>query len=166
MTTDESTATGDTRRDRRAVSTVVGYVLILGIVTILVSGLLIGVGGFVENQQRTTIRNELEVVGEQVASDIASSGRLVRSGSTYPGEEPSTVEVDRDLPTTVAGKSYVITLRPSPPNAEIELETENPDVTVTITMYIQTDITLTTVSGGSISIVYDTTADEIEVQQG
>lgn len=159
----EDTARGRDATDR-GVSTAVGYVLTLGIAAILISGLLIGVSGFVEDQKRTTIRNEFEVVGEQLAADLASADRLVRAGSTYSGDAPSTVEVDRRLPATVTGSSYQIRVRddPTSSNTLLKLSTENPDVEVTISLRLQTSVSDNTVSGGSVRIVY--TGSDLEVR--
>ena len=62
--------------DDRAVSATLGYVLVIGITTILISGLFLAAGGFVENQHERAIRAELEVVGNRLAADIAAVDRL------------------------------------------------------------------------------------------
>ena len=95
--------------DRRGVSTAVGYVLTLAVTTMLVAGLLIGFGGFVEDQREGTARDEMRVIGQQVASDLSSADRLARIGT------PAEVTVNRQLPTSVTGSTYRIEIRPGRP---------------------------------------------------
>lgn len=144
--------------DDRAVSTVLGFVLSLGISALLISGLLVSTGSFVDDQRRETVRDELEVIGQQISADLAASDRLVRNG----GEE---VRVTRPFPDEVTGLSYRIEITTSGSLTTIELRTSQPSVTVQTSVRTQTSVAGgTTLSGGDVEIVY--TDPELEVQNG
>lgn len=147
--------------DDRGVSTVVGFVLILGITSLLVIGLLVGIGGFIDNQRQATVRDEMEVLGQQVAADIAASDRLVRAG----GE---TVRVERELPGEVTGLAYTVTVTSSPDASSyvttIELETSNPDISVDVSVRTATEVTGGSLNGGDLSVEYDSGPDELVVE--
>lgn len=145
--------------DDRGVSTVLGFVLTLGITSLLVIGLLVGTSGFVDGQRQSTIRDEMQVLGQQVAADIAAADRLVRAGG-------DTVAIDRPLPSDVTGLSYQMTIDAGPP-VTITLATSNPDVSVEVTVRTVTDVAGgTTLNGGDIEVVYDQGSDELVVRNG
>ena len=145
--------------DDRGVSTVVGFVLTLGITSLLVIGLLVGTSGFVDGQRQSTVRDEMEVLGQQLAADIAAADRLNRTGG-------DTVAIDRPFPDDVTGLSYQITVDSGQP-VRITLATTNPDVSVEVTVRTVTDVAGgTTLNGGDVEVVYDESADELVVQNG
>jgi hypothetical protein len=131
--------------DRRGVSTAVGYVLTLSVTTLLVAGLLIGLGGFVEDQREGTARDEMRVIGQQVASDLSAADRLARVGS------PSEVVVSRQLPSSITGSIYRIEVRPgatATDPATVVVSTATPDLAVRIGVRIETTVTESTIEGG------------------
>lgn len=138
--------------DRRGVSTAIGYVLTLSVATLLVGGLLVGLGGYVEDQRAGTARDELRVIGQQVASDLSSADRLARVGS------PDEVRVSRQLPDSVTGTTYRIEVvdgaTPDDP-VTIELRTTDPDVTVDLAVRIETGVADSTVGGGDLVVRLD-----------
>jgi hypothetical protein len=134
--------------DRRGVSTALGYVLTLSVATLLVGGLLIGFGSFVDDQRTGTARDELRVVGQQVASDLSSADRLARVGSA------SEVRISRQLPDSVTGATYRIEITDGDP-VRIVLRTTNPDVTVDLGVHIETSLTDSTVGGGDLVVRLD-----------
>jgi len=147
------------RVDDRGVSTVVGFVLTLGITSLLVIGLLVGTSGFVDGQRQGTIRDEMEVLGQQIAADIAAADRLVRAGG-------DTVTIERPLPNDVTGLSYRITIDGGQP-VNIILATSNPDISVEVTVRTVTDVPgTTTLNGGDVEVVYDESDDELVVRNG
>ncbi|WP_276258678.1 DUF7266 family protein [Haloglomus litoreum] len=87
--------------DERAVSTTLGYALTLGITTLLVSGLLIVGGTFIQDQREDATRTEYRVVGQRMAADIGAADRLLATAS-----EGGSVRVERALPDQVVGESY------------------------------------------------------------
>jgi len=141
----------------RGVSTVVGFVLTLAITSLLVIGLLVATSGFVDGQRQRTVRDELEVLGQQVAADVAAADRLVRAGG-------NAVAIDRPLPDDVTGLSYQLSVDGGTP-VTITLSTSNPDVSVEVTVRTVTDVAGgTTLNGGDVRVVYDDSADELVVQ--
>jgi hypothetical protein len=141
--------------DRRGVSTAIGYVLTLSVTTLLVGGLLVGIGTFVDDQRTGTARDELRVVGQQVASDVSAADRLARAGRT------SEVRITRQLPDTVTGSAYTIEVQGGDP-IRIELRMRRPEVTVDLTIHVETTVSDTTVNGGAI-VVRLNASDELEV---
>ncbi len=142
----------------RGISPVFGYVLTLGISTLLVSGLLIAAGGFVEDQREATSRSELRVIGQQVSADIAAADRLNRTDGA------SEVAISRGLPERVVGSQYSISLRTDgngPTPTYLRLTTVEPNVTVEVGVTTITDVQETTVSGGEIVVEYEEPADQL-----
>lgn len=146
------------RPSDRAVSTVVGYVLTLGISSLLVIGLLVGTGGFVSDQRTETVHDELRVIGQQIATDLASADTLVLAG----GEE---VRIARNLPSDVTGVPYRIEISPGAPTT-VRLTTEDPAVSVAVTVRTTTDVGPAggvTLAGGDLVVEYDTGTSQLEV---
>ena len=140
-----------------------GYVLTLGISTLLVSGLIIAAGGFVDTQRELTSRSELRVIGQQVSGDIAAADRLVRSGGS------TRTEITRQIPERAVGSQYTVTVRTDgggPTPAYLELETVRPEVTVEVGIANETDIAGSEVGGGEIIVRYDRSAGHLEVVRG
>jgi hypothetical protein len=139
----------------RGVSTVVGYTLTLGITTLLISGLLIGAGGFIQDQRERAIRSELEVVGQQIAADIETGDRFVGAGETD-------FTISRAIPNNAVGIDYrVEVVSDSQWETYLRLSTENPDVTVEVDMVVVSDLRDSTVTGGPIVVTYDSGAIEV-----
>jgi hypothetical protein len=134
----------------RGVSTALGYVLGLGIVTAMVFGLFVTTGDVVENQREQAIQSELRVLGNRIAADVTSVDRLALA------ETGTDVRLTRSLPETVAGSPYEISIeydgsRP----ATIELVSRNPEVSVTVRVMNGTRVMNTTTSGGAIAIEHN-----------
>ena len=102
-----------------------GYALTLGITTLLVTGLLLAAGGFVGDQRERTIRGEMQVVGQQVASDLTGGDRFVQLDGTD-------FTITREIPQRVVGVSYTIAVAGTPGDPYLELTTDDPEVTVTV----------------------------------
>lgn len=143
----------------RAVSAVLGYILALAVMALVVSGLLLTAGNFVENQQERAIRAELEVVGNRLAADIAAVDRLALAAGTN-GE----AELQSMLPPRTAGQGYQIDIGQvsvSPAIYAVNLTTSDPDVAVTVRLRVQTTLVETSVNGGQVVIDYDGTDIEV-----
>ena len=145
----------------RGVSPVFAYVLTLGISTLLISGLLIAAGGFVDTQREATSRSELRVIGQQVSADIAAADRMTRTeGSTE-------VSISRDLPERVVNSQYSLSVRTDtngPTNPYLQLTTVEPNVTVDVGVASETTVGRSTISGGEMVVEYDGAADELVVK--
>lgn len=142
------------RPDDRAVSTTVGYALTLGVAALLITGLLIAGGGFLENQREVTTETELEVIGEQVSADISSADRLSAS-------DADAVNITRNLPDSVTGSQYTISVRTSP-QTHLELRSVDPEVTVRVDVAVnEAALAATDIGGGNIQVSYNRTSDEL-----
>ena len=141
----------------RGVSTVVGYVLNIGIATILITGLLISGASLVSDQRERTVRTELDVLGNRLAADLETADRLHRIGD---GE----VTVRTALPEQVAGKAYRIDVLTSDGTVELRLETRDSSVTRTVPVRNTSGVKSGTVDGGD--LVIDGSAGWLEVSNG
>ncbi len=143
---------------KRGVSTTLAYVLMFAIATILVGGLLISGGNFVEDQREQVIRTELGVVGQQLAADLAGADRLVAASDGTP-----TVNISRQRPASVAGSGYRVKLV-AQSDPYLRLTSSRPDVSVTVGLSNRTALGNSTVWGGSVEIVYDRTTDRLVIE--
>lgn len=146
--------------DERAVSTMVSYVLALGISAILIGGLLTAGGTFVDNQRNTVVTSELQVVGQRLAADLATADRLVQLGTG-----PTDIQVTARLPQTVVGSAYTIDINTANGNVSLELSTRGADQTVTIDVANTTTIASGRVGGGDLDIVYNEGENQLEVSR-
>ncbi|KTG10004.1 hypothetical protein AUR64_10390 [Haloprofundus marisrubri] len=127
--------------DRRGVSVTVNYVLALGILAILVSGLMVGAGGYLDDQRRATTHDELETIGNRLAAQVAQTDSLSRGGGEM------SVHVERQQ--RVASGNYRVELRNgdtcSSPSADACLHLRAPasDVSVRVPVQNETAFTLT-----------------------
>lgn len=138
--------------DDRGVSPVFGYALTLSIATLLVGGLLISAGTFVDDQREYTAESELKVIGQQVSADIAAADRLSRT------ESAETIVVRRSLPSRVTGSHYTIRVRDGggPTSPYLELSTSHPEVTVVVGLGVKRPVQVgATADGGTIEVTYD-----------
>ncbi|AZH24987.1 DUF7266 family protein [Haloplanus aerogenes] len=148
------------RRDRRATSTALGYVLSLGISAILISGLIVAGGGLMESQRDQSARIELQVIGQTVADDLSSAARLADCDSCE-------VRLRIDVPSRVAGESYLIQVDEidgSPPayRYRLTLSTGRSNVAVDVSVRTSVPVAETSVAGGTMIVDYD--AGQLEVR--
>ncbi|GGJ00199.1 hypothetical protein GCM10008995_07550 [Halobellus salinus] len=143
-------------RPGRAVSITVNYVIVLGITAVLVSGLLVGAGGYVQDQRTSVVREELTVVAERLAAGIADADRLARADA-----QSRSVRVGVRLPARVAGESYRITVTTrstpgeGPMRYALTLRSSGTDVRVTLTTSTLVGIEEGSVSGGWVVVRAD-----------
>lgn len=150
------TVTGD-----RGVSPVVSYVMTLGVTVILVGGLIIGAGSFVEGERQRTAESELQVLGQQTSANLAAADRLYRT------EGASGVAVRRTLPRDVVGSGYRIEVRhddDGPTVPYLELTAFNVDVSVTVGVTNQTAVANSTVGGGELVFTFDDDVDKLVIR--
>jgi len=140
----------------RAVSTTLGYVLTLAISTLLITGLIAAGGSYIETEREQVITDELTVIGQQLASDVERTDRLVRAAD---GSSP-TVQLNKTFSDQVTGTSYRISLGSS----EVVLTWFDPEITVSIQVNSQTDLGDSTADGGPIQVWYDDADGELEVR--
>lgn len=140
----------------RGVSTALGYVLNLGVATLLVTALLLSAGTLVEDQRDRAAETELDVVGERLATDLAAADRLARTN------DPTTVRVEADVPLRVAGSYYTLRVNESG-NGDVVLDADQPDVEVVVPFETTTEVQASTVDGGDLAVVYDPGNDTLVV---
>lgn len=144
------------RKNERAVSITVGYVLNVAVAALLMSGLLIAGGGLIESQTKQVTTDELAVIGQQLADDLSSADRLVRAGDV------SSLSIRIELPDRTAAGGYTVDIRTSDDDV-IELRTNAPEVIVTVPLRLNTSVRDGGVGGGPIQIDYETDADRLVV---
>jgi hypothetical protein len=143
--------------DNRGVTTPLNYVLIMGNVSILVSTLILGVGGAVADQQERGVRAQLEVVGHQFANDLTTVSRLARHGD-------GSARLVSELPPKAVGASYTITLVDSGGDRyRLELRSTDPDVVAVVEFTSLATVQPETVRGGSVVVTYDPAVGEVVV---
>lgn len=135
------------------------YVLALGITVLLVSGLMIAASDFVRDQQRTTVRSELRVAGEQLATDVTQADRL--ANTTDAGD----VRVTSPLPNRVAGVAYTVNVSHAGGDRYLlRLSTDSPPTTVTVGFTTTTDVASATFQGGDVRVRYRPGPDELSLE--
>lgn len=141
----------------RAVSTVVGYAIMLGIIGLLTSGVIMGAANYVDSQRTDVTRTELSVVGNQLAADLTAADTL----AGVPGTD--TVEVESELVTFVAGGTYRIDITEGDDDSEYRIVlTSNPTrVSKAVTVVTDHDVETGSVNGGDLTITM--TGDTLEV---
>lgn len=139
----------------RAVSVTVGYVMTLAVSTLLLSGLFVAGGSFVETERERAAQGELTVVGERVAADLGTVDRV--ASTTSPPRENLTVDRPLTLPDRVSGTSYRIRIEAAGTNGTVALESERADVAVEVPFRTSEAVTVrnTTVDGGDLWIRWD-----------
>lgn len=131
----------------RAVSTTLAYAIGLAITTILISGLLIAGGTFVEAQESQAVRTELQVTGQRIAADTAG---VDRTAATV---ENGSLSVTRTYTDTVVNSEYEVSVERvgDTPTYEFTLEAIDNGETATVRTYSDAPVfTGDTVRGGTI----------------
>ena len=148
----------------RAVSVTVGYVMTLAISTLLLSGLFVAGGSFVETQRERAAQGELTVVGERIAADLGTVDRL--AADTASGGD-LTVDRPLTLPDRVSGTGYRIRIAASDTRGTIVLESDGTDATVEVPFRTSEDVGVrnATVDGGNLRIWWDSDGGEVVVSE-
>lgn len=135
----------------RGTTIALNYVLVLGISTLLVSGLIVAGGVFVEDQRENVIQGELNVIGTHLSGNIAQVDRYVIAG-----DEEATAHVNQTFPRQVSKERYEVRLEPNGNEpAQLVLSPRSADITVTINATVSADVEASTARGGKISVYYD-----------
>jgi hypothetical protein len=145
--------------DDRAVTPAVTHALTIGISTILITGLLVGAGGLLDDQRSYVVENGLENVGGAVTSELVRMDQFDTDG------------VDADVtfttshPTTVAGKTYDVVLEPGSPRTTLYLDaTGESELTVLYRFENETSVCESAVDGGEITVAFDASEPCIELR--
>lgn len=149
-------------RDDRAVSSAVGYTLMVVIALALTTGLVFGTESMIENQQRTVVRDQLEIIGEELAATVMTVDRFDASAT-----EPEKATVVRQFPARVAGSQYRVELVENAGTGRVEVRLEAVDVDVSVRVPIRNTTKLrldNPVNGGTLRVAYDTGENRIEIR--
>ncbi|WP_254763481.1 DUF7266 family protein [Natrinema marinum] len=154
----------------RAVSISITHVLTLGITTVLIAMLVTSAGTMLETETDRSAESSLETIGERLADEIGNVDQI-GSGSAH------NATIRSDHPQRVAGSRYTVELLESgncataslldgsTPCVKLTAEDANAEVYVPI----KTDAGVdggSSVSGGTITIVYESGANEISIEDG
>ncbi|WP_416841593.1 hypothetical protein [Haloferax sp. DFSO52] len=143
-------------RSDRAVSSTVNYIQVLGIATLLISGLVFVAADIVTDQHDRATTEGLTIAGTQLAAELEATDVLVQSTGSA-----GTVERTVELPT-VSGGSYSVAISGSGPQYDLTLTTTGSGHSVTVPFVSDTNVTATRVEGETLRIVYD--GDSMEVR--
>ena len=114
----------------RAATPALTYVLAIGITAILVSGLLISSSGFVDDRRESTVREELEIVGERIAASVSALDAASASGGT--------VSRRIEIPATILDTKYYVDLADCDGNETcLELRAADPTMDVVVTVPVE-----------------------------
>lgn len=137
----------------RGVTVPINYLLLIGVMVLLSTGLLVSTSSYVEGQQERATGAEFRMIGNQVASDLAATDRLARTV-----EAPGGVETRIDLPGQVAGTAYRIEITSDDDDDDrylVTLRSTAPDVSVSVPVRSQTDIATGGLDGDDLIVTYD-----------
>lgn len=141
----------------RAVSVTVGYVMTLAVSTLLLSGLFIAGGSFVETERERAAQGELTVIGERIAADLGTVDRLAASASS---REELTINRSLTLPDRVSGTGYRIRIEATNSAGTVALESDRTDATVEVPFRTSRNLSVrnATLNGGELRIWWDSDA--------
>lgn len=146
----------------RSVSITLNYILVLSITAVLITGLIIAGGSFVEDQREQVVEGELRIIGNHLAGNMEQVDRYVRVNETNP---PSTAYINQTFSNDVTGSTYGVTLDERDGTAQVVLNATRPDVSVRVNATVQTAIDPDSfANGGSISIAYDESTDQLVIR--
>lgn len=147
---------------RRGVSITLNYVLVLGISAVLVTGLIIAGGSFVETQRETVIESELKIVGNHVAGNLEQVDRYVNASESG---DPATAYINQTFQQDVTGSTYQIELLENGGDPQLLLTSTQGDIDVRVNLAVRTDVDDGAfASGGKVTAAYDSGADELVIR--
>lgn len=135
----------------RGLSTVIGYVLVLGIITLLLTGLVTSFGPLVAQQQSAASQSNFQTVGADLAGAIETADRLATTS-----DDPD-VTVRMDLPDRVGETQYMITIESDGEKYRISVHAGEETLATT---YVRTETSLDLstshrLDGGAVAITLD-----------
>ncbi|WP_123535049.1 DUF7266 family protein [Halosimplex salinum] len=149
--------------DDRAVSSAVSYVLIIALAFTLTTGLVLGTESLVENQRQDTARQQLEVVGQQLASTVMNVDRFNETEAV-----PETAAITRQFPQRAAGSQYQVGVLVDDRDAgRYTLYLDAVDSNTNVTVPVRTadsDLRPVRVNGGTLRVTYVDATDEVVIE--
>jgi nucleoside-diphosphate-sugar epimerase len=138
---------------RRGTSITLNYVLVLGISTILVTGLIMAGGSFVEDQRETVIESELRIVGNHVAANLEQVDRYVNASESG---DPATAHINQTFQEDVTGSTYLIELLENGGDPQLLLTSTTGDIEVRVNLAVRTPVDDdAAASGGEVTAAYE-----------
>lgn len=147
----EITPTDTLSGDTRAVSPAVTQALTIGITTLLVTGLLLSGGAFLESEQENIARQGLIDIGAGISSDI------VRLDQFEPASGSQSIAFTSTYPDRVAGEGYRVHLTPGTSESTIYINSTTSDLSTQVRFRNTTAVCERRVTGGTIAVAYDGT---------
>jgi hypothetical protein len=145
--------------DDRAVTPAVTHALTIGISAILITGLMVGAGGLLDNQRTYVVENGLENVGGAV------TGELVRIDQFDTDGVDADVTFTTDHPERVGGRTYNVVLEPGSPQSTLSLDaTGESELTVRYRFANETSVCESAVDGGEITVAFDVSEPCLELR--
>lgn len=146
----------------RSVSVTLNYILVLSITSVLITGLIIAGGSFVEDQREQVIEGELRIIGNHLAGNMEQVDRYVRVNESNP---PSDAYINQTFSNDVTGSTYGVTLDKQGDTPQIVLNSTRPDISVRVNVTVKTSVdTDSFANGGSISVAYDESANQLVIR--
>jgi len=149
--------------DDRAASTAISYVLIISLALVLTTGLILGTESLIQNEREDSVRQQLEVVGQQLAGTVMTVDQF--NGTEAP---PEAAAVTRQFPGRVAGSQYrvgVIADDPDSGRYTLYLDAVDPDVNVTVPVQqVDAGLRPTRVNGGPLRVEYVDASQEVVIR--
>lgn len=157
------TGVGRIGDDQRGISSQLSAVLTLGITTVLVAGLIIGVTTGVERQERQSVEQQLSTIGERIATEITGVDRLVYTSPN------ATISLETTHAMRISGSQYTVRVVDDPSTCQrdacLEMGTRSPSTTVSVPFSTEAPVEPTTVAGGPLVVTYNQTARTIAIEE-
>ena len=145
----------------RSVSFAVNYVLVIAITAVLITGIIIAGGSFVEDQREQVIAGEMRIIGNHVAGNLEQVDRYVRAGLG----PPSDAYINQSFGTDVTGSTWSVELDERGGTSQVVVNSTRPEVSVRVNTTVQTDIDEDSYSEtGKISVAYDPSSNELVIR--
>lgn len=145
----------------RAVSVTLNYILALAIAAVLVTGLLIAGGNFVQDNRERVITSELSVIGNHIAGNMEQVDRLVEASDDG---QPEEAYISQSFQRQVTGSTYTVELVENGDGpAQIVLNSTRPDVSVRVNTTVNTDVENSRADSGAVVVRYDEDEDALVI---
>ena len=138
------------RSDDRSVSFVVNYVLVIAITAVLITGIIIAGGSFVEDQREQVIAGEMRIIGNHIAGNLEQVDRYARAGPT------SEAYINQSFGTDVTGSTWSVELDERGDTSQVVVNSTRPEVSVRVNATTQISVDDDSYAdSGKISVVYE-----------
>ena len=120
--------TGAVHSDNRGISVAVSHALSLAITAVLLSGLLVGAGTFVESNEQRVADTQLSEIGHSVATQVDTLDRLDATGenveTTVELGYPRAIVGTHSYTVSLTEEAVVVASEPLDRRVTVEIETE------------------------------------------